>query len=60
LPAELHALVDRLTIDQLAAIRFASDAEVPSLVQRLLQQNIVDRDAIKALITTWRPDDLRA
>lgn len=60
MPAELHALVDRLTIDQLAAIRFASDAEVPSLVQRLLQQNIVDRDAIKALITTWRPDDLRA
>jgi hypothetical protein len=60
LPAQLHALVDRLTIDQLAAIRFASDAEVPSRVQRVLQQNIVDRDAIKALITTWRPDDLRA
>jgi Family of unknown function (DUF6526) len=59
LPADLQSQIDAFTVDQLAALRFASDEELPSLVRRVVQENITGRDAIKALIVKWRPDELR-
>ena len=58
LPAERHAEVARLTLAQLVALRFASDAELPSLVQDALAQSL-SNDAIKRKITDWQADWLR-
>ncbi len=47
-----------LTEKQYVALRFASDAEIPTLVQRTLTENLAPKQ-IKASITTWRPDNFR-
>lgn len=60
LPDDLKGRVDELGTAQLVALRFASDAEVPALVRRVLQENIRDQDTIKRAIREWRPDHLRA
>jgi hypothetical protein len=44
-----------LTEGQLIAIRFASDAEVPALVEKTLAGNLKQKE-IKQAIQTWRPD----
>jgi hypothetical protein len=58
LPEDKLGLVDALTIDQYIALRFASDAELPSLAARAVAENLT-RKQIKALIVTWRPDNDR-
>lgn len=60
LPADMHARIGEFTIDQLVALRFASNAELPELARKVLDEKIVDRKAIKQLIKTWRPDFVRA
>ena len=55
LPADDRAHIDELSIKQLIALRFASDAELPDLVRKTLTQNLEPK-AIKESITTWRPD----
>lgn len=50
--------VNRLTIPQLIALRFASDEELPGLVARTLAENL-DAKAIKGCIGKWRPDYAR-
>ncbi len=59
LPADLQPEIASLTVGQLAALRFASDAEIPGLVRRVITEGLTSRSAIKALITNWRPDYLR-
>ena len=59
-PAALHARLHEFTPRQLIAMRFASDAELPVLAERVLRDNIHDSRAIKELITSWTPDHLRA
>ncbi|MFD1141535.1 DUF6526 family protein [Larkinella insperata] len=54
----LELLEDRLSFGQLAALRFASDAELPGLVQRALAENL-NPDQIKKSITHWQPDHMR-
>jgi hypothetical protein len=49
---------DRLTTGQLVALRFASDAELPALIQRALGENLTGRQ-IKEAIRDWQPDDYR-
>lgn len=59
LPPDLQPHIDILTVGQLAALRFAPDAELPGLVRQVVTEGITSRDAIKALIREWRPDHLR-
>jgi hypothetical protein len=58
LTAEDHAHIHELTIKQLAALRFASDAEIPALVRKTLTQNLEPK-AIKQSIVNWRADNYR-
>jgi hypothetical protein len=60
LPADLQSRIDDFTISQLVSLRFASDAELPSLARKVLDEKLNDRKAIKQLIKVWRPDYLRA
>jgi Family of unknown function (DUF6526) len=55
LPAEDRAHIDELSIKQLIALRFASDAELPALVRKTLTQNLEPK-AIKQSIVNWRGD----
>lgn len=50
--------VNKLTIPQLVALRFASDEELPALVAKTLAENL-DPKAIKSQIKSWRPDYAR-
>lgn len=52
--------VARLSRDQLVGLRFAADAEVAGLVDRILAGELVSRRDIKAAVRAWRPDYLRA
>jgi hypothetical protein len=60
LPADMHARIGEFTMDQLVALRFASNAELPELARRVLEEKVNDRKAIKQMIKTWRPDFARA
>jgi cellulose synthase/poly-beta-1,6-N-acetylglucosamine synthase-like glycosyltransferase len=51
----LRSRIPELTVDQLVALRFASDAEIPKLVERTLNEKL-KRSQIKEAIQTWRPD----
>jgi hypothetical protein len=60
LPADLHPRIGEFTIEQLVALRFASNAELPELARKVLEEKIADRKAIKRMIKAWRPDFARA
>jgi hypothetical protein len=55
-----RAEIEELSVAQLIAIRFASDAEVPRLLDRIASGEIGSRDEIKRAVQHWRPDHLRA
>jgi len=60
LPADLKTRIAELTVAQLVSIRFASDAELPGLVRKVLDDKLNDRKAIKSLVKDWQGDYLRA
>lgn len=60
LPAELQGRIEEFSVGQLVALRFASDAELPGLAARVLQEGITDKKVIKGMIQSWRADHLRA
>ena len=55
LPDSLRPQIAKLTEDQLIGLRFASDEELPALVERTLSGNLARAD-IKKSIKNWRPD----
>jgi hypothetical protein len=59
LPPDLRLRIGELGYKQIVALRFASDAELPELVRRTLDERLAPK-AIKALVRDWRPDHLRA
>jgi hypothetical protein len=58
LSAAETARIGELTPGQFVALRFASDAELPALVKRALDQQLTPKQ-IKEAIVVWRPDYLR-
>ena len=60
LPQEWRPRVSDFTIDQLVALRFAGDSELPGLCRKVLDEKIADRKAIKKMVQNWQPDLLRA
>jgi hypothetical protein len=60
LPADLQPRIGEFTAGQLVALRFASDAELPALARKVLDEKLTERKAIKQLIKNWKPDYLRA
>jgi hypothetical protein len=60
LPAELQARAGELTMEQIIALRFASDAELTALTRKVLEEKLTERKAIKRLVKNWKPDYLRA
>jgi hypothetical protein len=55
LPEPLRSRILELTEGQMIALRFASDGEVPKLVERALSEKLSPAD-IKKAIQNWRPD----
>jgi uncharacterized protein DUF6526 len=55
LPQEQRSKFDQLTTAQLVGLRFASDAELPALVDRAIAERL-SREDIKKAIKTWVPD----
>ena len=53
-PDQLRML-ERLTIKQMAALRFASDEEMPALVERATREHLKPDD-IKRAVRVWVPD----
>jgi hypothetical protein len=60
LPVNLRPRIPEFTVNQLVALRFASDAELPALAGKVLSESLNDRKSIKRMIQNWRADDLRA
>lgn len=60
LPPDLRARIPEFALGQLIALRFASDAELPELARKVLEEKVTDRKAIKKMIRDWQPDELRA
>ena len=57
-PDSQRPRIGNLTEGQLIALRFASDAELPSLADRALDEQLAPAD-IKKAIRTWRADYYR-
>jgi len=54
----LDKMEDRLSFEQISALRFASDEELPALVNRTLNENL-SPDDIKKSVKNWYPDHMR-
>jgi len=60
LPADLKPRIGDFTVSQFVSLRFASDAELPALARKVLDEKLNERKTIKQLIKSWKPDYLRA
>lgn len=60
LPDDLRPRIHEFTPGQCVALRFASDAELPTLARKVLTDKITAPKTIKQMVQSWRPDHLRA
>jgi len=60
LPPDLRGHVPALTRQQLVALRFASDAELPALVTEIANGRLTTSKEIKMRVKDWQADWLRA
>ena len=60
LPGDLAKRATALSAKQLVALRFASDAEIPELVNEILSGKVAEPKDIKLRIQKWEADHLRA
>lgn len=60
LPVALCQRIPELHLKQLIGLRYAGDAELPSLVERCLSGELSTADAVKRAVQHWRPDFVRA
>src|SRR4029079_6692129 len=58
LPSDLQQRIGELTPQQLIALRFASDAELPALVRDVLAGSLATQKAIKERVKNWQEDHL--
>ena len=56
LPDDLQGRINDFTPTQMVGLRFASDAELPALARKVLDENIVKATPIKQEIKNWQPD----
>lgn len=59
LPSPLAQRAGALPTRQILALRFASDEELPGLVQQVLDGKLTKGDEIKRAVKAWRPDTMR-
>lgn len=59
LPADLAAKAGELPVGFIVALRFASDAELPTLVRQAVDRKFSKPAEIKQAISTWRGDYFR-
>ena len=57
---DLSPRFGEFTMNQLCALRFASDAELPELARKVLAEKLDDRTAIKKMVRDWQADTARA
>ena len=55
LSPEQQRLFDQLNIKQIAGLRFASDAELPALLERAVREKLPPKE-IKRAVKSWTPD----
>ena len=60
LPSDMRGRIGEFSAGQLVALRFASDAELPELARKVLDEKLTDRAAIKKMVQNWQADYLRA
>jgi hypothetical protein len=60
LPPDLLARVGEISRQQIVALRFASDAELPDLLREVLSGKLATPKAIKERVRNWEPDYFRA
>ncbi len=60
LPDDLKRRIAEFTVDQMVALRFASDEELPELARKVLDGKVQGRKAIKQQVKNWKADYLRA
>ena len=60
LPADMQPHIAQLTVPQLIALRFASDEELPALVQDVIAGRCTTQKEIKGRVKNWQADFQRA
>lgn len=59
LPPDMRGRIPEFTVEQLIGLRFASDAELPALSKKVLDENIAKRKPIKQMVKDWQADEVR-
>ena len=59
LPEDLQGRINDFTPTQMVGLRFASDAELPDLARKVLDENITKAPPIKKMVTDWQGNYFR-